>query len=140
MTEQEFQKILTANDTGYSKSHQAGIHVPKGQRDLIAFLPALDLAELNPSAWLKAIDDEGTEWQLRYVYYNNKLHKPSGTRDEYRITHLTKYFRASDACPGDLLIIFGKPRMGQIRIRIGKPTLGRVEPRVVRLSGWRRVH
>jgi len=141
MTEQSFEKVLTANDTGLSQSHQAGIHVPKGQRELIAFLPPLDSTTLNPSVWLSAVDADGVVWKLRYIHYNNRLHVEGGTRNEYRITHLTAYMRAVDAKPGDRMIITGEP--GSTRIRIAVETDGAdgaAKPRTVRLRGWHRVH
>jgi len=141
MTEQSFEKTLTANDTGRSQSHQAGIHIPKSQRELIAFLPPLDSTSLNPSVWLTATDADGVEWKLRYIHYNNRLHTESGTRDEYRITHLTKYFRAAGAKPGDHMTISGEPGSTSVRISV-IPTGGEelTEARPVRLVGWRRVH
>lgn len=142
MTEQQFEKILTANDTGYSKSHQAGIHVPKGQRELLAFLPHLDAGKLNPSVWLKAVDTNGVTWRLRYIYYNNRLHSEKGTRNEFRITHLTAYMKAVGAAPGDRMTISGKPGSCEISISVTQGGEASSPPaaRVVRLRGWRRVH
>lgn len=141
MTEQSFEKTLTANDTGHSHSHQAGIHVPKGQYELIAFLPPLDSKTLNPSVWLEAIDADEVSWRLRYIHYNNKMHAERGTRDEYRITHLTTYFRAAGAVPGDRMMISGEPGSGLIRIAVIKERESDpAEARTVRLVGWRRVH
>lgn len=142
MASQRFEKTLTANDSGQSQSHQAGIHVPKGQRDLIAFLPPLDAGTLNPSVWLTAIDKDGVTWRLRYIHYNNRLHSLGGTRDEFRITHLTAYFRAAGAVQGDRMVIAGEPGTGEIRIGIiaVEGNSGPPEARTVRLRGWRRVH
>lgn len=140
MTEQQFEKILTANDTGHSGGHQAGIHVPKGQQGLIAFLPRLSVTEKNPSEWLSAVDEQGAEWRFRYVYYNNSLHEASGTRDEFRITHMTTYFRATGAKPGDALNIRGYPGTGSITIEVRRAEGATVAPRAVKLQGWRRVH
>ena len=64
MTEQIYEKLLTANDTGETGGHQAGIHIPKSQSDLIRFLPALKPDVKNPDAWLNCIDDSGVEWSL----------------------------------------------------------------------------
>jgi hypothetical protein len=141
MVEQSFEKVLTANDTGLSKSHQAGIHVPKGQRDLIAFLPPLDSRTLNPSVWLTALDADGVTWKLRYIHYNNQLHVDDGTRDEYRITHLTAYLRAAGARPGDRMVISGEPGSTAIRIAVvSSDGNNSTEARTVRLRGWHRVH
>lgn len=139
MSEQRFEKTLTANDTGHSGGHQAGIHIPKSQTDLIAFLPPLDAAIKNPDAWLSAIDQHGNEWSLRYIHYNNRLHDAAGTRDEFRITHMTSYFRAEGAVPGDMLVIGGRPGTGRISIAVVRQDAD-PEPRRVKLTGWRRVH
>lgn len=139
MTEQQYEKILTANDTGHSGGHQAGIHIPKSQKDLIALLPPLDADTKNPSAWITAVDEQQVKWQFRYIYYNNRLHDTGGTRDEFRITHMTSYFRAAGANPGDILIIRGQPGTGRISIAI-RGSGSASEPRRVRLRGWRRVH
>ncbi|MDU8927678.1 EcoRII N-terminal effector-binding domain-containing protein [Alisedimentitalea sp. MJ-SS2] len=141
--EMTFEKELTANDTGETKSHQAGIHIPKCQKDLLAFLPELDPSTKNPDAWLVATDDEGIEWKFRYVYYNNKFHSDRGTRDEYRITHMTKALRALGAREGEILSISGIPRSGRIRIKIRRENDSKTEvpqPVRVKLVGWRRVH
>ncbi|MBO6584194.1 MAG: restriction endonuclease [Hyphomonas sp.] len=143
MTEQIYEKLLTANDTGETGGHQAGIHIPKSQSDLIRFLPALKPDVKNPDAWLNCIDDSGVEWSFRYVYYNNKFHDPAGTRDEYRITHMTKFFRAVGGAAGDVFSISGRPGSDIYRIHVERekqppgdtPSVGRI-----RLKGWRRVH
>jgi len=139
MTEQRYEKTLTANDTGHSGGHQAGIHIPKSQQDLIALLPPLNAGIKNPSVWITAVDEHHVDWQFRYVYYNNSLHDAGGTRDEYRITHMTSYFRAAGARPGDVLIIQGEPGTGTIAIAV-RGSGSASEPRRVRLRGWRRVH
>ncbi|SDI81192.1 EcoRII N-terminal effector-binding domain-containing protein [Lutimaribacter saemankumensis] len=148
--EETFEKELTANDVGETNSHQAGIHIPKSQKDLLAFLPELDPSVKNPDAWLVATDDAGIEWKFRYIYYNNKYHSDRGTRDEYRITHMTKALRALGASAGDTLSIAGVPRSGKIRIKIRRDdepetrdTSASVEtpqPVRVKLAGWRKVH
>jgi hypothetical protein len=142
MAEQRFEKVLTANDTGHSQSHQAGIHVPKRHTDLISFLPPLDAGILNPSAWLIAVDGNDVKWRLRYIYYNNRLHSPGGTRDEFRITRLTAYFREAGAVPGDRMTISGEPGAGMIRIGViaNAADSALPEARAIRLKGWRRVH
>lgn len=144
MTNQEFEKTLTANDTGETGGHQAGIHIPKSQTDLIALLPFLDPSKKNPDAWLEMVDDTGITWRFRYIYYNNQLHDEGGTRNEYRITHMTKFFRAVGAKNGDVLILEGTLGEQAYKISVRKAgnvlsgqssALGRV-----RLRGWRRVH
>jgi hypothetical protein len=142
MTVISFSKTLSANDTGLTGGHQAGILVPKGDPNLLAFFPRLDPALQNPDTWIVVTDEHGEERQLRYIYYNKKLHG-AGTRDEYRITHLTKYLRDAGAHPGDALIFTGVQGSGRYRIRVEKANRADVaadEPGVIRLSGWRRVH
>lgn len=142
MKEVSFSKTLSANDTGLTGGHQAGILVPKGDPELLAFFPRLDPSVENPDAWISVTDEHGEERQLRYVYYNKKLHG-TGTRNEYRITHLTKYLRDANARPGDALIFAGVEGSGVYRIRVQKTERARADaalPGVIRLSGWRRVH
>lgn len=143
MTEQTYEKPLTANDTGETGGHQAGVHIPKSNSGLIRFLPKLDGHLKNPDAWLRCIDDSGEEWSFRYIYYNNKFHDVAGTRDEYRITHMTKFFRAVGARAGDVFSISGIPGAGTYRIRIksSQQHSGATAPAgIIRLRGWRRVH
>jgi Restriction endonuclease EcoRII, N-terminal len=137
-----FAKALTANDTGLSGGHQAGIHIPKSQVELIRMLPPLNPKVKNPDAWLECIDDDGRSWKFRYIYYNNSLHDPSGTRDEYRITHMTKFFRLLGGDPGDQLMLSGEKGAASYRISVVKKP---AQPETsgagrVRLQGWHRVH
>jgi hypothetical protein len=143
MTGQQYEKQLTANDTGETGGHQGGIHIPKSQKDLLGFLPHLDPAIKNPDAWLEMRDDVGNTWSFRYVYYNNSLHDEGGTRDEYRITHMTGFFRAAGALPGDIVVLSGNPGGRKLTISVRKPTQPDAaggEPIRVRLRGWQRVH
>ena len=140
---QQYEKELTANDTGETGGHQAGIHIPKSQRELLRFLPPLDAGIKNPYAWLEMKDDAGIIWRFRYIYYNNSLHDEGGTRDEYRITHMTGFFRAVGASAGDVLVLSGKPggRQYVISVRTNEKT-GSVgdEPVRIRLRGWQRIY
>ncbi|MFQ3895496.1 EcoRII N-terminal effector-binding domain-containing protein [Sphingobium sp. R-7] len=144
MSKQTYEKMLTANDTGETGGHQAGIHIPKSQTELLALLPYLDPEQKNPDAWLEMTDDTDVVWQFRYIYYNNRLHDEGGTRDEYRITHMTKFFRAVGAAEGDVLVLSGSPGSLKYSIFVRKaghdlkPQSGK--PVRVQLKGWRRVH
>ena len=144
MDVQRYEKTLTANDTGETGGHQAGVHIPKSQADLLDLLPVLDPSAKNPDAWIVARDEQGIEWQFRYIYYNNKLHDPGGTRDEYRITHMTQYFRAVGAQAGDILVLSGAPGRRRFNICVtrlgGNSKVGGASPRRIRLRGWRRIH
>jgi hypothetical protein len=144
MSSQTYEKPLTANDTGETGGHQAGVHIPKAQTDLIALLPLLDPAQKNPDAWLQMVDDTGETWSFRYVYYNNRQHDHGGTRDEYRITHMTKFFRAVGATEGDVLILTGSPGKLTYSVSVRKQEAPKGKevgaPIRVRLRGWRRVH
>ena len=144
MDEQRYEKTLTANDVGETGGHQAGVHIPKSQADLLALLPVLDPSTKNPDTWIIAQDEQGIEWQFRYIYYNNKHHDAGGTRDEYRITHMTRYFRAVGAQADDTLILSGIPGGKRFKIcvtrlainsKASSTSLGRI-----RLKGWRRIH
>ena len=96
--EARLRKILTANDVGRTGSHQAGIHVPKS---LLTYFPELDRTVLNPDCWL-AVDVAGETHRWRFIHYNNAL-VGAGTRDEYRLTHITSALRRLGASTGDVL-------------------------------------
>lgn len=142
MNNKTFTKPLTANDTGESGAHQAGIHIPKGEKELIAFLPELNPVQKNPDAWISCRDEFGKDWDFRYIYYNNKLHDAGGTRNEYRLTHMTKYFREASAKEGDEFEISGVTGCSKYEIRIVKSRAQEelVQTGPIRLKGWRRVH
>jgi len=142
MTKQTFTKLLTANDTGESGGHQAGIHIPKTDHELLAFLPKLDAALKNPDAWITCTDDTGQEWDFRYVYYNNKLHDAGGTRNEYRLTHMTKYFRAIGAKQGDAFHISGVIGLSEYKVYVIKSDANERPAKIerIRLKGWRQVY
>jgi hypothetical protein len=145
MTRKTFRKLLSANDVGNTGSHMAGILVPKGEGELLAFLPPLDPAVLNPSAWIDCVTEEGLELKFRYIYYNNKFHAPNGTRNEYRITHMTKYLRDANADESDVFEISREGGIGPYYIRIIKAESVKQSsdtdgPVRIKLSGWRRIH
>jgi hypothetical protein len=95
-------KILSANDTGETGGHQAGILVPK-EPHLLAFFPPLDAKTYNPRCHLMFLDDGGTFWEFAFIYYNNKLF--DGTRNEYRLTRMTRYIREAGLVVGDEVIL-----------------------------------
>lgn len=141
MADHVFEKTLTANDTGETGGHQAGMHISKSQPEFIRFMPRLKPDVKNPDAWIVCRDEKGYDWSFRFVYYNNKHHDEGGMRDEYRITHMTKFFRAIGATEGDIFRISGKPGSGEYSVFIRKPP-DQEQPATgpIRLRGWRRVY
>lgn len=144
MTKTAFRKILSANDVGATGGHQGGILIPKGERDLLAFLPPLDPSIKNPDAWLSCRDPQGGTHRFRFVYYNNKLHDIKGTRNEYRITYMTAWFRNSGAQEGDLFEIAKDAGSSVYTVSVIKASDASSSdaevPTRIQLRGWRRVH
>jgi hypothetical protein len=146
MTKKTFIKILSANDVGTTGGHQGGILIPKGEAELLAFLPPLNSATKNPDAWIECMDEIGVVRKFRFVYYNNKFHDPNGTRNEYRVTYMTRYFRDVGASEGDTFEISGGEDKLSYSIRIIRPLEAPVKPaeeREIRIkitSSWRRIH
>lgn len=143
MTGDVFSKVLSANDVGTTGGHMGGILIPKGETELLAILPPLDPGIKNPDAWLHCIDDANQPLRFRFVYYNNKLHDENGTRNEFRLTHMTKWFRDNGARAGDefKISLMADQRHYSIRIVRRDPEQEDDEDGVrIRLSGWRRVH
>lgn len=127
-------KILSANDIGATGGHQAGILIPKDPR-ILGFFPHLDPRQYNPRCHLMFQDESRTRWEFAFIYYNNALF--AGTRNEYRLTRMTKYMRDAGLNVGDELILNKNPdenysikyrRNDQTEITNGVLKLG---------SGWR---
>lgn len=95
-------KILSANDTGETGGHQAGILVPKEPK-IQGFFPELNFAEKNPRMLLSFTDDLEDRWEFSFIYYNNKFF--GGTRNEFRLTGMTKFFRSHNLKAGDELVL-----------------------------------
>jgi hypothetical protein len=144
MTNKTFRKLLSANDVGKTGGHQAGILIPRSEVELLNFLPYLDPSIKNPSVWIQCTDENSNFWQFRYIYYNNKLHDKNGTRNEYRITHMTKYLRDIAAREGDSIELFSEGETLDYQIRlVHQPITNPAEssnPSRIKLRGWRRVH
>ena len=138
-----FAKILSKNDVGETKSHQAGICIPKTYPELLGFFPALDPEIKNDDEWIVCYDDNHKEWHFRYIYYNNKLHDPKGTRNEFRLTHTTNYLKSVGARSGDKLVL-SKRVEGAYDIGIihsnSLISESRINLNKVKLQGWSRVH
>jgi len=102
MITEAIEKTLSANDTGETGGHQAGIHVPKDSR-ILAFFPALSPSIKNPRAVLDTLDETGHDWTFHFIYYNNRFF--GGTRNEYRLTGMTAFFREFNLKAGDKVIL-----------------------------------
>lgn len=128
-------KTLTANDVGDTGGHQAGILVPKAP-EILAFFPTLNAAEKNPRVPLTFRDDDGvTCWRFVFIYYNNRLF--GGTRNEYRLTWMTRYLRSKNAKVGDELVFSRNPE-GQLLVTCSRASTADDECGVLRLSGgWK---
>ena len=139
MSEQTITKILSTNDSGASGGHQAGILIPRKQR-ILSFFPSLDASRLNPRVLLRFKDSSGYFWEFAFIYYNNRFF--GGTRNEYRLTRMTKYIREAGLVAGDEVLMHRNTN-GQYSIsyrRAIEPTASRDEAGRVVLtlgSGWR---
>lgn len=95
-------KQLSANDTGETGGHQAGILVPK-EENILTFFPKLDKTTPNPRSHIKFLDKAGSEWEFAFIYYNNRFF--GGTRNEYRLTRMTRFIREAGLVPGDEILL-----------------------------------
>lgn len=136
MEKKVISKLLSANDTGDTGGHQAGILVPK-DKSLLSFFPKLDADEYNPRVHLIFVDDSEEKWEFAFIYYNNRLHQ-RGTRNEYRLTRMTKFIRQAGLVPGDEVILTRLADAGyQVSFRRQRATAP-VAKNTIRLgSGWR---
>ena len=99
-------KILQPNDVGETGAHQVGMHVVKNPA-VLSFFPELAAGLENPNVDpFLVVDHRGCEWGFRWIYYNNKLWKEHGTRDEYRVTRMTSFCREYEVKSGDLLAFY----------------------------------
>lgn len=79
-----FCKFLSANDTGLTGGHQAGIYIPKDSASILfGFHPQKGE---NREHWAKLKWQNDFETTSRFVYYGK------GTRDENRITNFGRGF------------------------------------------------
>jgi len=91
-------KQLSMNDSGETGGHQAGMLIPK-REEILNFFPRLDSSQKNPRAAMYFTDKSGKTWKMNFIYYNNRFF--GGTRNEYRLTGMTAYFRESNLKAGD---------------------------------------
>jgi len=108
----KISKVLSKNDTGETGGHQAGILIPKDKR-ILSFFPKLGNDKKNPRVQLCFTDD----WIFVYIYYNNWFF--GGTRNEYRLTRMTKYIRSNVLLENDQIILYLDEK-GQRRITCNK--------------------
>jgi hypothetical protein len=96
-------KILTKNDTGATGAHQAGFHIPK-RPEVLSFFPKLLSENKNPRIKIlfKELDSED-KWEFVYIHYNNK--KFGGTRNEYRLTCVSRYIKVNGLSAGDIVVL-----------------------------------
>ena len=102
MTARSIRKTLSANDAGETGGHQAGILIPRDPR-LLSFFPALNGGEYNPRAHIVFDDAAGDRWEFAFIHYNNR--RFGGTRNEYRLTRMTRYIRQAGLASGDDIIL-----------------------------------
>lgn len=95
-------KLLSRNDVAETSSHQAGILIPK-YGEFLSFFPYLNPHRLNPDTLLEFRDKAGNVWEFRFIYYNNA--KFGGTRNEYRLTRMTRFLKNNNARSGDGIIL-----------------------------------
>ncbi|MCY4260834.1 MAG: restriction endonuclease [Rhodobacteraceae bacterium] len=135
-------KVLSANDSGETGGHQAGLLIPK-KECILSFFPALNESELNPRAHLHFEDDAGQYWEFAFIYYNNRLF--GGTRNEYRLTRMTRYIRELGLVTGDEVLMNrdsgGNYSISYRRSSAQPVSMNEAEGTVIRLgAGWKVVN
>lgn len=129
------QKTLSPNDMGDTRSHQAGIHVPKG---LVHFFPTLDESALNPRSIVLLRSEQGVTGMCTYIHYNNKV-VGDGTRDEYRITRIRSFLTECGARTSDMIEL-SRLAGNQYHMKIVPPDTPVSDTVVLDLSrGWKTV-
>lgn len=78
-------KFLSANDTGLTGGHQAGIYISKPSIPILFDEPGKK--GHNKEKWVKIKWQDDTETDTRFIYYGQ------GTRNEYRITNFGRGFQ-----------------------------------------------
>ena len=105
-------KVLSPNDVGETGAHQAGILIPKVE-EIFDYFPSLDKKVKNPSLFISFTDESGEKWKFRFIYYNNKFF--GGTRNEYRLTHMTTFFKAKNLKEGDRILFYREDELYRIK-------------------------
>jgi len=136
VTPRTIRKTLSANDSGQTGGHQAGILIPRDLR-ILSFFPQLNASEYNPRSHILFEDAAGTLWEFAFIYYNNR--KFGGTRDEYRLTRMTRYIRQVALTSGDEIVLH-RDEHGQYSIShcFANPAMPTRNESVLSLAGgWR---
>ena len=138
---QTYAKLLSKTDVGENGTHQGGICVPKS---LTPFFPNLNTKRFNPDVWLELVDTEGYRWPMRYLYYNGRtFNPPKNTRNEYRITHMSKFFKSWNITAGDSILFTSTEHKLVYKVSISSKEnpLEIQTPRkeIIKLSGWNRI-
>ena len=99
-----FCRFLTANDTGKTGAHQAGIYIPKAAFSLLFDSPCLKGTNVDRWVSIKWQDDIITK--SRFIYYG------VSTRNEYRITNCgtRDYNPLAEENTGALLVLSERDR------------------------------
>ena len=79
-----FCKFLSANDTGQTGGHQAGVYISKPSIGILFETPGIKGE--NKEKWVRIQWQNGLSTDSRFIYYGQ------GTRNEYRITNFGKEF------------------------------------------------
>ena len=135
---QAITKELSANDTGATGGHQAGIHIPKTS-SILSFFPELDANTKNPRVVLEFVDEYGKRWEFAFIYYNNLFF--GGTRNEYRLTRMTPFIRQHRLQPGDRVTLCRDSNSEILLIKCRKyNSLNRNQSGVLKLgSSWKEI-
>ena len=133
MTFRTIRKTLSANDAGETGGHQAGILIPRDHR-ILSFFPQLNIAELNPRSHIFFEGATGEFWEFAFIYYNNR--RFGGTRNEYRLTRMTRYIGQAGLTSGDEIILHRDGR-GQYSIehQYANSTISIPKGSALKLSG-----
>lgn len=131
MTTHAVEKTLSANDTGQTGGHQAGMLIPE-IGGVLRFFPSLDKTLKNPRTVIDVIDDTGREWTFSFIYYNNRFF--GGTRNEFRLTGMTAFIREFNLKAGDKITLSrGSDRV----VRIGFERANKQKSILKLGSGWK---
>ncbi|MCM1578851.1 MAG: type II restriction endonuclease [Ruminococcus sp.] len=82
--DKSFCKFLSANDTGLTGGHQAGIYISKPAVPILFDKPGTK--DENKDRWVTILWHDGKKTVSRFIYYG------VGTRNEYRITNFGRGF------------------------------------------------